>query len=280
MKKVLIFLLGLGLIAPLATAQTTSLTSKNGHEILPQEGDYSLGMNAVPVLNFALNAINIMSDNGSGATHPGFVSGSQNSITGKYYITPTKAYRGAINFTNSVSNNYSHFDDPNDTSDEPDQLTDNEQMSSSSIYGSVGLEYRRGHNRLQGFYGAEVILGASSSKTAYKYGQEAVDQLDFNGAQREVLYKDGTQVALGGRGFVGVDYFIAPKISIGAEFGWGLGLFVQGRGKTVIERNDDDTIVEDVTRGSSNTFFLGTGIDNGGSFLFGGSGALTLNFLF
>jgi len=182
MKKVLIFLLGLGLSAPLATAQTTSLTSKNGHEILPQEGDYSLGMNAVPVLNFAHNAINIMSDNGSGATHPGFVSGSQNSITGKYYITPTKAYRGAINFTNSVSNNYSHFDDPNDTSDEPEQLTDNEQMSSSSIYGSVGLEYRRGHNRLQGFYGAEVILGASCSKTSYKYGQEAVDQLDFNGA--------------------------------------------------------------------------------------------------
>ena len=157
-------------------------------------------MNAAPVLNFALNAINIMRDNGSQASHPGFVSGYENFIVGKKYISSTQAYRGAATFTNRVNKSSTFFDDPNDTSSDPDEINDAESFSSSALVLSGGLEYRRGHNRLQGFYGAESILGFGCGKTSYDYGISAEDDLTFNGQTRELLYKSGNEFVHGARG--------------------------------------------------------------------------------
>ena len=280
MKKIFYTFILLALIAPTALAQTSTLTSKKGLEILPQAGDHSLGMNAVPVLNFALNAINVMTDNGQGAEHPGFVSGAENAITGKYYTSATEAYRGMVSFSSGSSKNYSHFDDPNSTSENPEELTDVETVSNSTVLISLGKEKRRGHNRLQGFFGADAFIGIGGGKTKNNYAVDGADALPSQGQSRELLYKQGTQFAFGARGFVGVDYFIAPKISIGSEFGWGLGLAAGGRSKTVIETNTNDVIVEETLTGDDNTFFIGTGVDNGGTFLFGGTAALTINFLF
>ena len=279
MKKILYTFFVLGFCVTTTHAQTTTLISKHGHEILPQEGDYSLSMNAVPVLNFALNAINVMNDNGSGAQHPGFVNGAYNSITGKKYESATKAYRGAITFSNSVSNSTSFYEDPTSTSEDPPEISDTESSTSTTILIGVGQETRRGHNRLQGVYGADVLLGLESSKTKTSYGTAGADVLP-EGFSRELVDKDGGQIALGARAFVGVEYFIAPKISIGSEFGWGAGLVYQGRGKTIDEENQNGTIVEETYTGSSNGLSLGTGEDDGGSFLFGGTGALNINFIF
>ncbi len=40
---------------------------------------------------------------------------------------------------------------------------------------------------------------------------------------------------IGVRGFVGVEYFFAPKISIGGEFGWGINFLSTAKGSSETE---------------------------------------------
>ena len=69
------------------------MTSKNGHTILPEEGDWAIQMNAVPLVNMALNAMDIMNDNGNNAAHPDYVTGFSNVIVGKYFHDANHATR-------------------------------------------------------------------------------------------------------------------------------------------------------------------------------------------
>ena len=47
--------------------------------------------------------------------------------------------------------------------------------------------------------------------------------------------KSGRSFGVGLRAFVGCEFFIAPKISLGAEFGWGLGFQTMGASVTTTE---------------------------------------------
>ena len=82
-----------------STLFAQELTSKKGFTILPEAGDYVLGFNAVPVLNFALNTVNIMNNTGQTAAHPGFVTGMNNVIVGKYYMSEDMAARVRVGIT-------------------------------------------------------------------------------------------------------------------------------------------------------------------------------------
>ena len=57
---------------------------------------------------------------------------------------------------------------------------------------------------------------------------------------RKISEKPGGQFGLGLRAFIGAEYFVAPKISIGGEFGWGLGLAMNMKSKTVYEMEGID----------------------------------------
>ena len=70
----------------IANSQNNENTDDVKH-FLPKTGDYALQMDAAPILNFALNAVNIMNDNGFYAQNPGFVSGMSNIIVGKYFVS-------------------------------------------------------------------------------------------------------------------------------------------------------------------------------------------------
>ena len=59
------------------------MTSKNGHTILPEAGDWAIQMNAVPLVNMALNVTDIMNNDGQQAAHPDYVTGFSNVIVGK-----------------------------------------------------------------------------------------------------------------------------------------------------------------------------------------------------
>ena len=69
------------------------LTSKKGESMLPEAGDYALGFNAAPFLNYVGNLMN------SGAnTSPtaDFMTGYDAAITGKYFKDAQNAYRGSV----------------------------------------------------------------------------------------------------------------------------------------------------------------------------------------
>ena len=73
--------------------------------------------------------------------------------------------------------------------------------------------------------------GSSSVKTDYgwAYTQDAADLgVIQDGSSRTRENSTGTQITLGGRAFAGVEYFIASKISLSAEFGWSLSFQSNG----------------------------------------------------
>ena len=84
-----------------------------------------------------------------------------------------------------------------------------------------------------------------------------------------------TLFGVGVSAFVGVEYFFAPKMSIGGEFGWGLGLNqgsgVSGNGETVSEawssnsKSVNTTTIE--TGGKVSSFIIDTKSTGGQIFL-------------
>jgi len=70
----------------------TLLVSKKGFPILPESGDFSLGISAVPFLEYAGNAFNGATNNNS----PGFYFTQEHPlmITGKYMLDENTAIRG------------------------------------------------------------------------------------------------------------------------------------------------------------------------------------------
>lgn len=164
---------------------------------------------------------------------------------------------------------------PNTKSTVEDKAT----HSSSFIGIGVGMEKRKGKTRLQGLYGAEVYIWYSSSKDKFKYGNtlsqgtadpninvtdgtnwNTVNSSVFTSANigtgsapansnvggtvngwRKLSEKPGGQFGLGLRAFIGAEYFILPKISLGGEFGWGLGMAMNMKSKTVYEMEGLDS---------------------------------------
>ncbi len=161
------------------------------------------------------------------------------------------------------------------------KVTDKASHSSTFIGLGVGKEIRRGKTRLQGFYGADIFIWYSSSKDKFKYANNLTQQVvggttdpdvdptnpNYNtnwnvvspanfatsnlGASipniagvtgyRKLSEKSGGQFGLGVRAFIGAEYFFMPKISIGGEFGWGLGVAMNMKSKTVYEAEGNDS---------------------------------------
>jgi len=114
-----------------------------------------------------------------------------------------------------------------------------------------------------------------SSKTVNEYGNDlSVDNPIFRVAETKV----GSTFGLGLRGFIGAEYFILPKISIGAEFGWGLAYFRTGEGEATIDSWDGTAVVSTTANtGKSSSFGLDT--DNLNS-VFGPAGTIRLGLHF
>jgi hypothetical protein len=75
--------------------------------------------------------------------------------------------------------------------------------------------------------------------------------------------KQGTLFGIGARAFVGAEYFIFPKISLGAELGWGFAYINQNDGLITTESwNTTATIKDGVPFAGSNSFGIDT--DNSG----------------
>lgn len=255
-------------------------------------------MDGLPVIDFALNAINIGNDTQHYGQHPGYVGGWSGVIVGKHFNTADQAYRLRVGINTLNTKTTTFFDDPLDTAEEPAEIENSTAIASSSVVLGVGLEKRRGHNRLQGAYGAEALITLSSSRTRNVYGVEWNQATeDFgqitepagtytltDGFSRILSSTSGLGIGVGARAFAGVEYFFAPKISIGAEFGWSFGLSLSGRGTTTTEVYEAGATTEEETQGNTRVRAFGFGVDTGGSqvtpqgLLEGGSGAVTINF--
>ncbi len=242
MKKVTVLVSALMLVAFVSNAQ--ELKNKQGVPILPAAGDYAIGIDATPIFNFFGNFVKINS--GAAFNDPSawnFVNGT-NAIYGKYFVDATTAYRANIRLgIGSVTQkNYVIQDgqaDPTVT------VEDKYTLGTKNIVIGAGLEKRRGVSRFQGFYGAEAQIMLGSQKDKYTYGNAFSSTnttptttnfgTNIDGANRITENKAGSTFGIGLRAFVGVEYFIVPKLSVGGEFGWGLIFGSQGDGEKTEE---------------------------------------------
>jgi len=241
-------------VAVSANAQSNDqIQNKNGVDIMPVSGEYAIGVGVgynnlfqwMGDLFGGYTGSNNAIDN-SYINNPLF--GTTISIWGKYMVSDDNALRLSLaNFGQDQTNLYKVFDD---RSNNPDStVKDKARFNNSTTYLSAGWEYRRGKSRLRGVYGGEVVLSWINSHEHYTYGNQ-LGATNLTPTQdgampaynatwgRITQVRNGATFGVGLRAFVGVEYFIAPKICIGTEFGWS-GLYqVEGKNKTDYERYD------------------------------------------
>lgn len=283
-------------LALLATAFATSfafaqdeggMTSKKGEAILPEADDWALMIDAVPVMNYLGNLVN---GNTSNASPTWGYPGTPLAITGKMFKDEKTAYRAMIRlgFGSSTERAFSVQDGQ---SDPTVTVEDSWKSSYNQIVLGGGLEMRRGKTRLQGFYGGMLMIGLGGMKDSYTYGN-AFSSTNTNPTRTDfgannpgpgvwiTEDKAGSTFSIGVRGFVGAEYFIFPKMAVGAEFGWGLGMASTGDGESTVEYWDipNNAPKSSTTKtGGSSMFGLDTDI-NGAQLM--PTGALTLSLHF
>jgi hypothetical protein len=285
-NKFLSLLAAFGVAISATSAQDEPMTNKNGQAIMPVAGDIGLGFNAVPLLSFVGNSFNGNTNNTYAGSNR-FVSNlNTNAIFGKYMLTDKTAIRAHLRIAGTrTSINNSVFDN---TANNPDSLVNDNLVINNSLYVlGGGYEMRRGNGRLRGFYGAEAFVGyGRPDQRRYSYGNAfgalnpAPTSTDWDGqggvnnesptAERKVSQLGGSQLTLGVRPFIGVEYFFAPRISIGSEFGWSIAYNRFGRTTSTYEAFESSTnnIISRTEKGSiTNQTSVDTDNFNGALFL-------------
>ena len=273
MKKLTLLFVALAFIMINAQAQDDELVSKKGFKILPEAGDIAIGVDVAPFIN----TLNFM---GGTSTGPKMSFGDNLSIFGKYYASADMAYRVkfAANSISTTKNNYV-LDQNVLGATESDVVEDKASFNYTRVAISVGFEKRRGNGRLQGYYGADFFTEYANGTAgntnfsatygnAFETNHTSPVSTDFiNGGEvatgrRTVDVDAGSALGLGLRGFVGVEYFIAPKISLGGELGWGVAYQIGFDGSSTTEEWDAvSNSVKSVTTkngGQDNQFVVGS----------------------
>lgn len=232
------------------------LKTKNGFTILPESGDYGIGIDATPIFNFFGNFVKINQAAAFNDPSAWNFLDANNYIFGKYFMDEQTAIRGKlrIGITTTTDKELVMQDGQSDPS-----VTVEDKITSGrrNIVLGAGMEKRRGKTRLQGFYGGEVMILLGGGKDKFTYGNtiqngnatfydfididgdnfDGVENLNNTGA-RPLENKIGGVFGFGVRAFIGAEYFILPKISVGGEFGWGLNMLSQGNGELKLETWD------------------------------------------
>jgi hypothetical protein len=272
------------------TSEAPVLRSKKGEAYLPIAGEWGLGVSANPFLDYLGNFVNGY-DNFNDGPNFEFASNPANNIAvfGKLMKDANTAYRIRFNVGIRSTTNKAVISQNELNPDPafPAFTEDWQKVNTTAIVIAPGIEKRRGSTRLQGVYGAELVLGFNNAKVSYDYGNAM--SADFNApitndfdnygygeniltgneaaaAVRVVEDKSGSNFLVGARGFIGVEYFFAPKISIGGEFGYMLGFQTQRKATITAETWDASSVgtrevkVDEFRNGGVTS--LGIGLDN------------------
>ncbi|MDX1350221.1 MAG: hypothetical protein R3279_08240 [Putridiphycobacter sp.] len=242
------------------------IQNKNGVDIMPVKGEFAIGLNAAPILTYMGNIFGLTGSNNSLNTNK-FLSNSfgGNTIYGKYMLSNDNALRASFRIADY--NSVQRYDVYDDTKNSPDStVVDTRQSDNNTINLGFGYEFRRGTTRLRGLYGGDVMLYRRHINNEYTYGNAfgmgnmtPTSAFNANGsyqgtngnpvAERILMSKSGTTLGVGLRAFAGVEYFFAPKMCIGTEFGWTMLLSSTGKSMSSTEQFDPNATNEDGSTG-------------------------------
>lgn len=187
MKKLLIItaLVILSMPAFNQVKDDSVLTNKYGVPILPEKGDISIGIDAVPFLNLLNNK----------GTSPGFnFVNNIPSISLKYFNSDNSA------LIMDIGIGYTSVKDGEMN------LSDYTLDTKSSINVNFGYEKRLGKSRVQGFYGVEANFGFGKDKSV---------------TINDIVTLETSAFRIGASFLIGAEVFVAPKLSVGGKFTWG-----------------------------------------------------------
>lgn len=238
MKKLIVIILSACLFPAMLWAE-----EKQQKQYLPEEGDWALGIDVVPILKYIGNAFN-GTDGSNGLNHVGgtpFTSGHFGnqglmptvSIMGKYMLTDEWAVRANVGLMISSANDKAYSPDDKALLTNPfseAKVVDGARYDRNGMSMLLGAEYRKGARRIQGVFGAGLLFAFQNSKETYSWGNALTEinqsptshsfanmptlptgyrALKQNGA--------GSDFYLGLTGSAGIEWFVAPKIALGAE---------------------------------------------------------------
>ncbi len=231
MKNISLMLLAC-LFAFSVNAQEEPLTGKKGQPILPEASDIGLGVNLIPLFNWFGNSFNNTSNNTYAGSNKLFNKFGNSVIMGKYMLTDKTAVRVnfGFNFNGYTDNQFVSDDASNDPNA---KVIDTRVQEVGRYVLGLGYEMRRGTGRIQGYYGADlglVLNQTNADKYTYGNGYSTTNVVptshnwggNLSSNERTISNSGTTQFGVGLRPFVGVEYFVAPKLSIGGEFGYNL----------------------------------------------------------
>jgi hypothetical protein len=280
----------------LNSAWAQELTSKKGFPILPETGDIGLSIDAMPFFYYIGNMFH-----GSNYTpppswsFPGFGDEIPTyTLQAKYFKDPKTAYRARVRVGFLSETNKNSIADQNDVEPPIEDLVDDKWTNTRvNVVLGAGIEKRRGKGRVQGFGGAMVNLVFGSKSDRYSYGNafDATHQTPLSTdvpwietsqgvyiatprSSRTTRNSGGLSYGLGANVFIGVEYFIAPKISLSGEFSWGAVLMLTGK-STLESENWDPATAATVTKKMKRGGSTYIGVDN-----YNTGGAINLAFYF
>lgn len=216
---------------------------KQQKQYLPEEGDWALGIDVVPILKYIGNAFN-GTDGSNGLDHVGgtpFTSGHFGnqglmptvSIMGKYMLTDEWAVRANVGLMISSANDKAYSPDDKALLTNPfseAKVVDGARYDRNGMSMLLGAEYRKGARRIQGVFGAGLLFAFQNSKETYSWGnalteinQSPTSHAFANMPNLPTGYRAlkqngaGSDFYLGLTGSAGIEWFVAPKIALGAE---------------------------------------------------------------
>lgn len=273
MRTILLLLVGVFCLSTIQ-AQDEPLKGKKGQLILPEAGDIGLGFNVIPFFNWFGNSFNNNSNNTYASSDKFFNVLGNNVVMGKYMLSESSAARVHFGINTNAYSNTSFVQD--NAANDPDVLVQDTESGSNGRYTlGLGYEMRRGKGRIQGYFGGDLLLNLRVFDEAYTYGNAYSNtnvvptSTNFGGnlinatGQRKLADDGVTTFGIGVRPFVGVEYFVAPKMSIGAEFGWGVIYSTTFQSQSEWESFDAATgevIIDVEENGASSNF--GLNLDN------------------
>ena len=237
MKKLFTILTVVAISTTITFAQ--DLTSKKGENYLPESGDWSIGFDATSTLDYFGNLLN----SSASAPTTTYVAEErfENTIYGKLMTSDNEAWRVRLGFKMYKEVDNEDVSD-NSSSDADATVTDKYTEGETNINLWLGKEYRRGSARLQGVYGAEAGLGINSRTQKMDFGNS-----EENGGVGMIKNKEGMNFGISLRGFIGFEYFMMPRMSIGGEYGWSFAFLSKGGGSTTTATWDGSSSGEDTT---------------------------------
>ena len=257
MKKIFLFCASVALVGTM----NAQLTNKKGAQILPETGDWAISVKADPFIAFATNLVTGFAGAADGSSVAFNQYQEDQTLVFKKFTSNTTADRFIVNFGHTSNTSIAAVAELDDNGLAiADQFVDNKSRVRTSHIGlGYGKEFRKGAGRLQGYYGADAMLFLQGGSTTNTYGNDITRTQE---SARLLKSKAGLTLGLGARGFLGAEYFFAPKMSLGAEFGYGLSVYSQGAGKSNTETwNATDGAGETETDGTSSSMGFSMGFD-------------------